>query len=66
MRHQRLMNTHSLILTQEILDLLGNLIPDDQKRDAFEELFALMKNGLEAFCIEQDCLTRRLNPLSPN
>ena len=39
MRHERLICSHSLSIAQGVLGVLANLIPDCDKRDAFEEIF---------------------------
>jgi hypothetical protein len=66
MLHERCINARSFAITQGVIDVLSNLIPDTDKRDAFEEIFALVKDQLVAFCIEQDRMAHRLNPVSRN
>lgn len=60
--NQRTINSRAFVMAQGLLDLCGNILRPEERQDAFEEFFELCRNGLTAFCIEQERMTRRLNP----
>jgi hypothetical protein len=46
----------------QIVEIFAPLLRDEEKRDAFEEVFARVKDGLDAFEIKQQRLQQRMKP----
>jgi hypothetical protein len=47
----------------DILEIFSPLLRDEEKRDAFNEVFARVKAGLESYDHEVKSLLHRLRPL---
>ena len=62
--NQRLINDLAFAMAQQLLDLVAPCIREEERRDAFEEFYAICKNGLESFCIRHDRMMQRLKPTS--
>jgi hypothetical protein len=62
--NERLINGRAFAMAQELLDLIAPCIREEERRDAFEEFYAICKNGLLALCIEHDRMMQRLKPTS--
>lgn len=61
--NQRLCHDCALMMAVHCVELLGGLLREDEKMDARDEFYRICNAGLEAFCIQQERLTQRLNPL---
>ena len=48
--------------TQHILEVFAGCIREEERRDAFEEIYARVKAGIECFEIHNHRMERRLSP----
>jgi hypothetical protein len=62
--NQRLVHDVAVAMTHAILD--GPLMPlrGEEKQAIYDRVYDICRAGIEAFCIQQDRLQHRLNPLS--
>jgi hypothetical protein len=62
--NQRLCHDVAFATAMHILDVFAPLLRDEEKRDAFNEIFERVKAGLEAYDHEVKSLLHRLRPLT--
>ena len=60
--NQRLIHDTVFAMAQALVDRLGACTREDERQDAKDEFYCVCKAGLEAFCLHQDRLRRRLRP----
>jgi hypothetical protein len=60
--NQRLVHDCSVAMAQAILKLLGPAVPEEERRDAFDEFYCVCKAGIEAYEIQLNRMQRRLSP----
>ncbi len=46
----------------EIVEIFAGLLREEEKRDAFEEVYAQVKAGLERFQVRHQRMQRRMRP----
>jgi hypothetical protein len=61
--NQRLQHDAATAMAKALLDLVVPCLREEEHQDAFEEFYAVCKAGIEAFCIQQDRMQRRLRPM---
>lgn len=60
--NDRLIHDASWAISQHILDVFAGLLRDEEKRDAFAEIYLRVKAGLECYEVQVDRMRRRLKP----
>jgi len=62
--NQRQVNTRSILIGQELVEVCGNILDPSERQAAFEAFYEVCKRHLELFCLEQEQMQRRLRPMS--
>jgi hypothetical protein len=47
---------------QRIVELFAPLLREEERKDAFLEVYEQVKAGLDAYCLQIDHMTKRLKP----
>jgi hypothetical protein len=61
--NERLVNDTVIAMAETLLDLISPSLREEEWRLAFDEFYVVCKAGIEAYCIQQDRLRERLNPM---
>jgi hypothetical protein len=59
---ERLVRDVAMVTAQHILEVVGGCLREEEQADAFDEIYARVKAGIECFEIQNNRLTRRLEP----
>lgn len=60
--NQRLVNEHTFKLSWELVGIIEPCLRPEERRDAFEEFYQVVKAALESYEAEAERIRRRLNP----
>ena len=61
--NHRVINTHALLIGQQLVDLCENILTPEERQVAFEAFFQCVREGLEAAVLEHQHILKRLRPL---
>lgn len=50
------------MMAQHCVELLGNLLREEERKDALDEFYRVCHAGLECYLIQSDRMQHRLNP----
>jgi len=60
--NERLVHDVACTTTRHILEVFAGCIREEERQDAFEEIYARVKAGIECFEIHNNRMERRLSP----
>jgi len=60
--NERLVHDVACATTQHIFEVMVGCLREDEQQDAFEEIYARVKAGIECFEIHNNRMKRRLSP----
>jgi hypothetical protein len=60
--NEKLIHDVTLVCSRQILEVIGNCLREEERKDAYEEIYACVKAGLECFEIQSDRFQRLLKP----
>ena len=60
--NQRLIHDVTFATSRHILELFAGCIREEDHRDAFSEIYARVKAGIESYDLESNRIMRRLRP----
>jgi len=64
--NQRLQHDCAFALATALLEMVGNCIRLEERRDCWEEFYRASLAGIQAYDIQAERMRRRLNPLNPS
>jgi len=62
MADDRLIHDAAWATTTSIVECLGQRLSEDEQQQMFGEVYQQVRAGIEAFCIQQTRMRRRLGP----
>jgi hypothetical protein len=60
--NQRLINEHTFKLSWELVGIIEPCLRQEERRDAFEEFYRVVKAGILAYEAEAERMLQRLKP----
>jgi hypothetical protein len=62
MPNQRLIHDHAYAMATALLELMVDCLREEERLEAFNELYCLCKSGLESYELHRTRMIERLNP----
>ena len=60
--NERLIHDLAFITSRQILEVIANCLREEERRDAFEEIYDRVKAGLKEFDLQNARMQQRLEP----